>query len=288
MKVLVLGGTRYFGIHMVDSLLGRGHTVTIATRGKHKDRFGDRVERLVIERTDPDSIKSALGERRFDAACDNLAFCADDVKILLDSIDCKRYIMTSSAAVYSDMRLDMAEGGFDPLSYRLRWGTGLEYGEGKRQAESALFQRYPEFKPAAVRFPYVIGEDDYTGRLYFYVENTVKGEPMNIDNRSERIAFIRSDEAGDFLAWSAGQGFTGTVNAASKGTISMGEVISYVENKTGRKAAFSRLGRSGPFNGQKTFSLDVALAESLGYSFTDLDEWIYGLLDKFIAKSISG
>ena len=284
MKVLVLGGTRYFGIHMVDSLLDRGHTVTIATRGRRRDMFGDRVERLVIERTDPDSLKAALGKRRFDAACDNLSFCSDDVKILLDSVDCGRYVMTSSAAVYTDMRLDMSERGFDPLSYRLRWGTGLEYGEGKRQAESALFQRYPEFKPVAVRFPYVIGEDDYTGRLLFYVENTVKGIPMNIDNPDEQLAFVRSDEAGDFLAWTAGQKFTGTVNTASKGTISLREVISHVEDKTGKKAAFSRTGLDGPFNGQKSFSLDVSLAESLGYRFTSLDEWIYGLLDKFIGE----
>jgi nucleoside-diphosphate-sugar epimerase len=287
MKVLVLGGTRYFGVHLVNSLLCRGQAVTIATRGRRRDRFGDRVERLVIERTDPDSLRGVLAGRRFDAACDNLAFCPDDVKFLLDNLDCGKYVMTSSAAVYSEMRLDLAESGFDPLSYRLRWGTGLEYGEGKRQAESALFQRYGQFNPVAVRFPYVIGEDDYTGRLYFYVENIIKGQAMDIDNLDERMAFIRSDEAGDFLAWAAGQGFTGPVNAASKGTISLGEVIGYVERKTGSTAVFSAAGREGPYNGQKSFSLDVSRAENLGYSFTILKEWIFGLLDRFIEKSSS-
>ena len=34
MRVLVLGGTRYFGIPMVKELLARGHNVTIAIRGK--------------------------------------------------------------------------------------------------------------------------------------------------------------------------------------------------------------------------------------------------------------
>ena len=34
MKILVIGGTRYFGIHMVHKLLEQGHEVTIATRGK--------------------------------------------------------------------------------------------------------------------------------------------------------------------------------------------------------------------------------------------------------------
>lgn len=32
-KVLVLGGTRFFGKHLVETLLQDGHDVTIATRG---------------------------------------------------------------------------------------------------------------------------------------------------------------------------------------------------------------------------------------------------------------
>lgn len=33
MKILVIGGTRYFGIHMLNELLSAGHDVTIGTRG---------------------------------------------------------------------------------------------------------------------------------------------------------------------------------------------------------------------------------------------------------------
>ena len=39
MKILVLGGTRFFGIHMVKGLLDSGAEVTIATRGNVKDEF---------------------------------------------------------------------------------------------------------------------------------------------------------------------------------------------------------------------------------------------------------
>lgn len=46
MKILVIGGTRYFGIHMVNKLLEQGHEVTIATRGKTPDSYGDKVERI--------------------------------------------------------------------------------------------------------------------------------------------------------------------------------------------------------------------------------------------------
>lgn len=39
MKILVIGGTRYFGIHMVNELISKCHDVTIATQGKASDTF---------------------------------------------------------------------------------------------------------------------------------------------------------------------------------------------------------------------------------------------------------
>ena len=53
MKILVLGGTRYFGISMVRELIRQGHDVTIATRQMTKDNFGEAVQRIQVERTDP-------------------------------------------------------------------------------------------------------------------------------------------------------------------------------------------------------------------------------------------
>lgn len=34
MNILVIGGTCFFGMHMVNTLFEAGHNVTIATRGK--------------------------------------------------------------------------------------------------------------------------------------------------------------------------------------------------------------------------------------------------------------
>lgn len=43
MNILVIGGTRFFGIDMVNELLTAGHDVTIATRGKHRIHLGIRL-----------------------------------------------------------------------------------------------------------------------------------------------------------------------------------------------------------------------------------------------------
>lgn len=288
MKVLVLGGTRFFGIHMVNSLLSKGHDVTIATRGKTKDMFGDKVERVIIERSNPDSLNEVIGKRYFDVVCDNLAYCSNDVKVLLDSLKCGRYVMTSSASVYTNQHLQTTENGFEPLSHPLKWCSRQDhpYDEIKRQAESALFQKYSHLQSVAVRFPFVIGEDDYTQRLYFYVEQIVKGNAMNLDNLNEQIGFISSAEAGDFLAWIAEEKFVGAINGNNISTISLKEIINYVEQKTKKKAIYSSEGLDGTYNGQKSFNLDVTHANNLGYCFKELNGLIYKLLDKYINKAV--
>ncbi|CAN7742153.1 NAD-dependent epimerase/dehydratase family protein [Paenibacillus sp. LjRoot56] len=48
MKILVLGGTAFFGRRLVRLLLGDGHDVTIATRGQTPDDFGDAVTRIKV------------------------------------------------------------------------------------------------------------------------------------------------------------------------------------------------------------------------------------------------
>ena len=72
MNILVIGGTRFFGIHMVNELLAAGHDVTIATRGKASDSFGDKVKRIFLERTKEESVREALSGTHYDVVIDNM------------------------------------------------------------------------------------------------------------------------------------------------------------------------------------------------------------------------
>ena len=76
MKILVIGGTRFFGVHMVRELLAKGHDVTIATRGLTPDEFGDTVKRIVLDHTDPESMKKAMDGLQFDVVIDKVAYCS--------------------------------------------------------------------------------------------------------------------------------------------------------------------------------------------------------------------
>lgn len=286
MRVLVLGGTRFFGVHMVREFLRQGDDVTIATRGLRKDNFGDSVNRITIDRSSSESLAKAFAGQTYDIICDNISYCSNDVKALLENVKCNRYIMTSTGSVY-DLGLNVKEEDFNPFTYELKWCTSQDfpYGEIKRQAETAIFKHYTSQEACAVRFPYVIGNDDYTERLYFYIDHVVNSKPMNIDNFDEQIAFIRSDDAGKFLVYLAKSNFTGPINACAEGTISVREVIDYVENKTNIKAIYDENADNGAYNGTPSFYLNTEKAESIGYKFMPLKSWIYELLDEFIIRA---
>jgi len=286
MKILVLGGTKFFGIPMIRELIRQGHEVTIATRQNTKDDFGDSVQRIQIERTDPVSLERQLKGKFFDVVYDKIAYCSNDIKYLLDVIDCNKYIYMSSTAVYHPKRWNTKEADFDPLNKELVWCNrpDFPYDEVKRQAECALWQVYGDRKWLAVRYPFVIGEDDYTQRLKFYVEHTLQSIPMYIDNLDAQMGFIRSDEAGKFLAYLAGKKICGAINGCSNGTISVREIIDYVEKKTDSKAVFSEDGDAAPYNGEPEYSINTDKAVELGFQFTDLKDWIYELLDYYICS----
>ena len=283
MNILIIGGTRYFGIYLVEELLTQGHKVTIATRGNAKDGYADRVSRIILERTDPDSVKKALSGKFFDVVYDKIAYCSNDVKYILDVIKCNKYITMSSTSVY-EKHWDTKEDDFKPLEKKLIWCSRIDfpYEEIKRQAECALWQSYKNINAIAVRYPFVIGKDDYTKRLCFYVEHVIKGIPMNIDNIDCQMGFLRSDEAGKFMAFLVDKEFSGPINGSSYGTISVREILDYVTAKTGKSAVFSEDGEKAPYNGEPEYSISTSKAEKLGYKFSNLKDWIYGLIDYYI------
>lgn len=304
-NVLVIGGTRFFGIPMIRRLLEDGHCVTVATRGKNQDDFGDLVERIIMDRQDAESMKRALAGRHFDVVIDKIAYCSNDIKSIMEIIDCDRYIYMSTTAVYQPKHMNTVEEDFNGSEEDLVWCDRADYPYDvvKRQAECALSRCYGDRNWTAVRYPFVIGRDDYTNRLLFYVEHVMKSQPMYIDNIDDQMGYIRSDEAGEFLAYLAGmndsaysgaladdkgaavcgeQDIVRAVNGCSDGTISLREIIDYIEKRTQRRAVLDDAGEPAPYNGEPAYSINTDRAQKLGFRFTRLHDWIYELVDYYI------
>ncbi|PGZ10144.1 epimerase [Bacillus cereus] len=272
-KVLVLGGTRFFGKHLVKSLLQAGHDVTIATRGFTEDSFGNAVKRLIVDREDGRLLKERLEDESYDIVYDNLCYSSNAAKIVCEVLKgkTKKYIMTSSMAVY-EPALSLLEENFNPYEYAITYGDRKEftYSEGKRLAEAALFQ-HATFPVVAVRFPVVIGENDYTKRLQFYVEHIVKQEAIAVDHIDGELSFIHEQEAGEFLAWCGMESVEGPINACSNGVVSVREVIHFIEENIDIKALIQEVGNKGaPYNEVTNCTLHNGKARELGFSFREL------------------
>ena len=295
-KILVIGGTRFFGIPMVHRLLADGHHVTIATRGRSGDDFGDSVERIIMDRSDVESMRRALAGKYFDVVIDKIAYCSNDIRSIMEVIDCGCYLYMSTTAVYRPKHMGTVEEDYDGADENLIWcdRADFPYDEIKRQAECALRVCYDDRNWMVVRYPFVIGRDDYTNRMLFYVEHVMKSQPMYIDNIDAQMGYIRSDEAGEFLAYLAGmddmacaadptaQLSVKAVNGCSAGTISLREIIDYVEKKTHTRAVLDSTGDPAPYNGEPSYSINTDRAQKLGFQFTRLHDWIYELIDYYI------
>ncbi len=230
MNILVIGGTRFFGVHLVWELIRCGHKVTIATRGVRKDPFGKYVSRLTMDLTDLHSIRSALCGRMYDVVFDNIGYSSNEIKHILDNLKCGRFIHTSTAGVYKLDHFDITEDEFDGNSIGLVWCDRKEmpYDDVKRQAEAVLCQKYQGLDWSAVRLPVVLGRNDYTNRLLFYVERVLLQKPMHINNLDSQLGFANAEEIGRFLAFLCEKKKTGPVNASAQGTVSLREIIGYV------------------------------------------------------------
>lgn len=285
-KVLVLGGTRFFGKKLVNLLLQEGCDVTIATRGKTADHFGDQVKRLIVDREDAHSLKTAVGTEQWDVVYDNICYSPKAALEVCEifSGKVKHYIVTSTLSVYEFGDEARKEENFDPYSYSIKIGgrEDFSYGEGKRLAEAVFFQK-AGFPVSAVRFPIVLGLDDYTKRLHFHIEHVKNGELIGVPNEHAILSFIHSDEAAAFLSWLGNKQLEGPINACSKGEMSLRQMISLIEDAVGKKATVEKNTddkHMSPFGVPESWYMDTSKAEQAGFSFQALEGWFPRLVDE--------
>lgn len=290
-NILILGGTQFFGKRLVEKLLSEGKQVTIATRGRTPDPFGERVERLFVDREDEDTYISAFENRSWDIVYDQTCYSPLEVKNAAEALKgkIKRYIFTSSQAVY-DFGSLRREEEFDPISFNYTSKTRKEYPgyegyqEAKRAAESYLFNE-TDFEVVAVRFPIVVGKDDYTNRLKFHVEKIKNQLPICFSNIENRHGFILSHEAAEFLYQIGQSNYTGPINPGSKGDVSMKELVELIgkhANQTPVITTELTIENASPYAFPGSWSINTEKVEGLGYRFSNLHETLEDLINFYL------
>ncbi|WP_045516909.1 NAD-dependent epimerase/dehydratase family protein [Neobacillus niacini] len=283
-SALILGGTQFVGKRLVQLLVDEGVEVTIATRGLTADSFGNQVTRLFISREDTESLVQAFQDKKWDVVFDQTCYSSQEALDTLKALNGKvqKYIFISSQAVY-DFGSNHMEESFNPLDFepilktRKDYKGYIGYQEAKRAAEAILFQN-ADFPVVAVRFPIIIGKDDYTNRLKFHVEHIKEGKPMFIEHPNFRYSFIDSGEAASFLLSMAKSDYHGPVNPGSEEDCSLSELNTLIEDLIGSKAILSIDGDPSPYNLPGAWSVNTSLAQSMGFSFTSLDRLLKNLI----------
>ncbi|WP_054811435.1 NAD-dependent epimerase/dehydratase family protein [Nocardia arizonensis] len=292
MRVLVLGGSNLIGPALVSELIGDGAEVTIANRGITPDSFGDSVERVRIERGERAALRTLAATGPWDVVYDQICYTAEQAEAACDCFAGRvgRYVFTSSIMVYEPGPA-RGEAAFDPNRFRAEVEPSalpehLRYGEGKRAAEAAFFQR-ADFPVAAVRFPNILGSDDRSRRLDWHIQAVRTGSPVFVPNPGVRQSLLWSRDAGRFLTWLGGQRHTGPVNAASSDPISVGDLLETVAAMVGSPVVHAEqptAGNFSPFGFSEDFTIDTRLVRAWGFEFTDVARWLPALVAEQVAK----
>jgi nucleoside-diphosphate-sugar epimerase len=188
MRVLVIGGTRFVGLELTFRLLARGHDVTLLNRGSRSDPFGNRVTRLVADRTTK-AFDSATSGLTFDAAVDFAAFTGEDARRAVRALGGRigHYVLISTGQVY--LVRDRKAGLAVETDYHgklISEPTGEHdkseflYGIGKRDAEDVLREAWSQkrFPATALRIPMVNGPRDHYRRIESYIVRMIDGGPL--------------------------------------------------------------------------------------------------------------
>ncbi|MFI1768159.1 NAD-dependent epimerase/dehydratase family protein [Streptomyces sp. NPDC020800] len=307
-EVLVIGGNRYFGKRLIERLLAAGDRVTVLNRGSSAPPPG--VVHLVADRDDEQALSRAIGTRVFDVVLDQVCYTPRQAEIARRVLAGRtaRYVMTSTVEVYEheDSEVPVRESAVDPATVavdrQLPWGEpeflDSHYGEGKRQAEAVFTAAGPQFPFVSVRVAHVLGgDDDFTGRLGHYADRIRTGAPIAVPPVTHPATYIHVEEIADFLFWAAGEDFTGPVNAASHGLLTLEELCAAVaarlpegrtvfetaEGGTALETAeggtvFETAGPAGaevsPFAFRRRYGMDNSRATRLGFTFGDVRQWL--------------
>lgn len=164
MKVLVMGGSRFNGLALVESLVAAGHDVTTFNRGVTNTDLPRGVTQLHGDRKDHDALRATLAGHDFDVIHDTSAYVLDDVQSLVELYRGRigHYVFASSCAVYSPKHTILPIPEDSPMN--LSEAENNNYGRNKVLCERYLIAQHREhgFPASITRYPMVYGPRNFS------------------------------------------------------------------------------------------------------------------------------
>ena len=252
MKLLIIGGTRFVGRHLVAAALACGHEVTLFHRGASSSPASTGVEVILGDRN-TDIAK--LAGRQWDAVIDTCGYLPRSVKtaaeFLSDAVD--RYVFISSQSAYADVsvpgvvessplatltseQLDEANR-IDSSGYP---SYGASYGGLKALCEQTIEQVMPG-RTLVIRPGLIVGPNDYTDRFTYWVLRVARGDEVLAPGRPERpVQFIDARDLAEWMVFLIERSASGVYNANRlPQTMTMRDVLDECRVVSGSDASFT-------------------------------------------------
>ena len=224
MKVLILGGTGFFGPHLVEALRAKRHEITLFNRGKTQPGLFPDIEKLHGDR-DPKKepgIK-ALEGRQWDACVDNSGYVPRIVGAsaeLLAKQGLKQYVFISSISAFDEKAME--KGNVDETAPVAKledpaveeMGAQFQnYGGLKALCEQAAEKAMPG-KTTNIRPGLIVGPGDPTDRYtYWPVRIDKGGEVLAPDARESGVQYIDVRDLAEWTVKMVEDGHVGIYNA---------------------------------------------------------------------------
>jgi 2'-hydroxyisoflavone reductase len=228
MSLLVLGGTRFLGLHMTEVALARGHRVTFFNRGRtNTDRFPG-VPRITGDRN---GDLGGLAGRSFDAVIDNSGYVPRQVRLAAQMLRASvpHYLFISTLSVYASFASPNDEGS--PLGKLADETTekvdGETYGPLKALCESAAREVYGAGNVTVLRPGLIVGPDDNTDRFTYWPARAARGGRFVAPGTpSDPLQFIDARDLAAFALDAVERRVIGTFNVVSApGRFTIGELV---------------------------------------------------------------
>lgn len=196
LKILILGGSHFLGIHLTEELTSHGHEVTLFNRGTHTVQFN--VEQI---RGDREGNLDAFAGRHWDAVIDTSGHLPrvveQSAKMLSNKTD--HYTFISTIGVYRDFEKLNIDEQYplatlkDPTSEVI---TEKTYGALKALCEAKVQQYFPD-RSLIVRSGLLVGPHDPTDRFTYWIRRSAFGGKI-LAPANQETQFI---DARDLAKW---------------------------------------------------------------------------------------
>lgn len=277
MKILIIGGNRYVGKRLSNLMLQAGFDVTLFNRHSTSQPNlriinGDRRKHSDLQK---------ISEVKFDVIYDFACFDANEAQLALDFFEKKtsHYIFISSQSVYGPGG-NLHEKNFDPWTFvsGIAASSSENYALTKQQAEKVFYQQ-TDIKVSSIRFPIILGNDDYTKRLQWHIDRIKKSEPIFFSDIKAKISFVHADDGARALFFLKDHLYHGPLNVASPHPISLLDLISKLENKYQKTLVSSADEKDhSPYGISSDWWMNCDHLKNLGFTAQPIEQWLDSLV----------